>query len=96
VANLNDFSALAAGRSRGYVDKELCLCMGLRIKEARCARDLGMSELSTYADIAQQRLASFEKGDLRPEPVELWNLSLALRQPISYFFSDRAAEIIAN
>jgi transcriptional regulator with XRE-family HTH domain len=65
--------------------------IGLRIQQARAARNVSLLQLSAACNITPDRLRLFESGDLRTEPAELWDMSQYLRQPISFFFSDHPA-----
>jgi len=60
-----------------------------RLKEAREARALSMSDLAERIDVTRQAISQFEKGVARPSVGTLYAMSQDLDIPIDYFYSEK-------
>ena len=60
--------------------------VGRRIEERR--RSLGMSQsiLAEKVGVKYQQISKYENGDNRLSVSRLWDVAVALRVPVSYFF----------
>jgi Zn-dependent peptidase ImmA (M78 family)/transcriptional regulator with XRE-family HTH domain len=60
-----------------------------RLKEAREARGLSMTELAGLIGVTPQAISQYESEDKQPEWATLMRISAHLEQPISYFTAGR-------
>ena len=69
-------------------ESELTTVIGARIGQARRERDMTSNELAASASMSPARLARIERGEVRPNSGELWNIAVTLTKEISFFFAD--------
>lgn len=61
---------------------------GAKLKEARDAMGLSLTELSRSLRVSRGSLCAYENGDSTPNADLLASFSIALDRPISFFYSD--------
>jgi len=60
-----------------------------RLTEARLAERLSQTELAKLIGVSRQSVSAYELGDKTPEPVTMAKTTEALKQPLSFFTSER-------
>lgn len=60
-----------------------------RLKEAREAMALSMTDLANLIDVTPQAVSQYESGDKQPEWTTLAKIAASLEQPINYFTTER-------
>jgi transcriptional regulator with XRE-family HTH domain len=73
-----------------WAARRICRHVGAKIRQARAAKGASIQQLSSACEMTDERLIMLEGGVVRIEPVELWDISVFLQQPISFFFSEAA------
>lgn len=56
-----------------------------RLKEARLARGLSISQLASVLQVTRQAISRYEQGDLNPKAETIRQMSTALNFPLSFF-----------
>ena len=83
----------AAGTGPGsWAARQICRHIGAKIRQARAAKGASLQQLSSACEMTDDRLIMLEGGVARIAPAELWDISVFLEQPISFFFSEAAPE----
>lgn len=77
--------------SRSGIDARFRRVIPDRIKEARKSVGLNQRELADLIGVTRQSVSQWEQGAKNPDGSTLFQIASALKQPVSYFTTDRPA-----